>query len=164
MIEKLGLSSSEGMLELHIADETTISSFSREFIQKTGAARFKRNKWEETISVPVTTFDRLIEKYGVPDFTKIDVEGFEPDVLKGLTSNVPALSFEYCVPEMAENLYHCIHLVNKLDPGALFNYSVGESFRMNNAGWVSYPEFIAQVKENKFHQTLFGDIYTKRNT
>jgi FkbM family methyltransferase len=160
-IEHTGLSSSEGVQEFHIADESTISTFSKEFILKTGADRFKRNKWKETITVPVTTFDRLIKKYGVPDFTKIDVEGFESEVLKGLTSGIPAFSFEYCVPEMAENLSSCLQRANTLDSSASYNYSVGETFQMKLNEWRSFSEFLPLVKEKSFHKTLFGDIYTK---
>jgi FkbM family methyltransferase len=160
-IEHTGLSSSKGTLELHIADESTISTFSKEFISKTGADRFKRNKWKKTINIPVTTFDRLIEKYGVPDFSKIDVEGFESEILKGLTSKIPAISFEYCVPEMTENLDSCLHQLNRLDVSALFNYSVGESFHMELNEWRSFSDFLPLIKEKPFHKTLFGDIYTK---
>lgn len=158
-IENIGLSHSDGELEFHIADESTISSFSEEFISKTGANRFKRNKWKETIKVHVSTFDKLIEKYGVPDFSKIDVEGFELEVLKGLNRKVPALSFEYCVPEMADKLYKCLQRLNIMDPSASYNYSIGESFVLASDKWHSSPDFLSLVKEKAFHKTLFGDIY-----
>ena len=158
-IENIGLSAAEGTLEFHIANESTISSFSKEFITKTGSSRFRRNEWKEVIHVPVSTCDKLIEKYGTPDFCKIDVEGFELEVLKGLNRKVPALSFEYCVPEMADNLYACLERIHVIDAAASFNYSVGESFAMNLEKWVLFPEFLSHVKEKKFHKTLFGDIY-----
>jgi len=158
-IENIGLSESEGILEFHIADESTISSFSTEFITKTGSSRFRRNEWKETIQVPVSTCDKLIEKYGIPDFCKIDVEGFELEVLKGLNKKIPALSFEYCVPEMADNLYACLERLNVIDAAASYNYSVGESFVMSLDQWLSFPEFFSHVKEKKFHKSLFGDIY-----
>jgi len=158
-IENIGLSESEGILEFHIADESTISSFSTEFITKTGSSRFRRNEWKETIQVPVSTCDKLIEKYGIPDFCKIDVEGFELEVLKGLNTKIPALSFEYCVPEMADDLYACLERLNVIDAAASYNYSVGESFVMSLDQWLSFPEFFSHVKEKKFHKSLFGDIY-----
>ena len=158
-IENIGLSHSEGILEFHIADESTISSFSKEFITKTGSSRFRRNEWKETIQVPVSTCDKLIEKYGIPDFCKIDVEGFELEVLKGLNTKIAALSFEYCVPEMADNLYGCLERLNVIDATASYNYSIGESFEMSLDQWLPFPEFFSHVKEKKFHKSLFGDIY-----
>jgi len=42
-----------------------------------------------------TTLDLLIDRFGVPAFCKIDDEGLELEVLRGLSHPVPALSFEY---------------------------------------------------------------------
>ena len=47
------------------------------------------------LTVPVVTLDALIAEHGQPSFVKIDVEGYEPEVLAGLTQHVPALSFEF---------------------------------------------------------------------
>ncbi|HET9747040.1 MAG TPA: FkbM family methyltransferase [Chitinophagaceae bacterium] len=160
-IENIGLSNKEGELDFHLANESTISSFSGEFISKTSADRFKRNKWEKTIKVNVSTFDKLIEKYGVPRFSKIDVEGFELEVLQGLNQKVSALSFEYCVPEMSGKLYECLERIKLLDPSASYNYSVGESFSLSAANWLSFADFSALVKERAFHKTGFGDIYVQ---
>ena len=43
----------------------------------------------------VTTLDRLIESYGVPAFIKIDLEGYELQVLQGLSRSVRGISFEF---------------------------------------------------------------------
>ena len=158
-IENIGLSNAEGELDFHIANESTISSFSEEFILKTGVDRFKRNKWEKTIKVHVSTFDKLIEKHGAPDFTKIDVEGFELEVLQGLNQKLSVLSFEYCVPELSGKLYQCLERINALDASASYNYSTGESFLLSSDKWLSFSDFLSVVKEKPFHNTLFGDIY-----
>ncbi|HMK12241.1 MAG TPA: FkbM family methyltransferase [Acidimicrobiales bacterium] len=40
---------------------------------------------DRSIWVAVTTLDELIARRGAPRFTKIDVEGCEPEVLAGLS-------------------------------------------------------------------------------
>jgi FkbM family methyltransferase len=45
--------------------------------------------------IEIVTLDTLIARYGRPHFIKIDVEGFELQVLSGLSAPVPALSFEF---------------------------------------------------------------------
>lgn len=75
----------------------TVSTLAHGWREQIGAANptFSRVEWDTQIDVPVTTLDELIATYGCPAFCKIDVEGFEADVLAGLSSAVPALSVEY---------------------------------------------------------------------
>jgi FkbM family methyltransferase len=48
-----------------------------------------------TLDVPVVTLAALIERYGVPAYCKVDVEGSEEDVFSTLTQPLPLVSFEY---------------------------------------------------------------------
>ena len=52
---------------------------------------FSENK---KLDVETITLDSLIINYGIPKYVKIDVEGAEISVLKGLTKKIEALSFE----------------------------------------------------------------------
>ena len=47
------------------------------------------------IDVEVTTLDAEIARYGVPRYCKIDVEGHEESVFRGLSTPIPVVSFEY---------------------------------------------------------------------
>ncbi len=48
-----------------------------------------------TTVVPVLTLDLAIAQFGRPYYCKIDVEGWEPEVLAGLSTAIPLLSFEF---------------------------------------------------------------------
>lgn len=74
----------------------TVSTLSADWARRVGATPgFRGTSWRAGVRVPVTTLDALIALHGRPDFVKIDVEGLELAVLQGLSSPVPALSFEY---------------------------------------------------------------------
>lgn len=160
IIENVGLNDTEGELEMQISSDSTVSSFNKEYINKT-KDRFKYSSWENTIKVPVTTLDKLIAKHGTPKFCKIDVEGFELMVLKGLHSNIPYLSLEYCVPEMQDQNIECLNYLHSISPDAKFNYSVGESMAWALNEWQRYDQFINHIKSAEFLNTSFGDIYVK---
>ena len=78
-----------------------------------GSAIYGGNRELNSVTVPVTTLDDLIESYGRPDFLKIDVEGFELDVLKGLSSSVRLLSLEFFSDEM-DRLQDCLAILRQL--------------------------------------------------
>ena len=60
--------------------------------------RFSNEKWDKKILVDVTTLDILIKNHGLPNYIKIDVEGFELDILNGfgiLIKNIKLIQFEF---------------------------------------------------------------------
>jgi FkbM family methyltransferase len=73
--------------------------------------------------VEATTLARLMEAHGVPRYIKVDVEGHELHVLRGLGRPVPFVSFEAILPEFAPETAECIRILNGLSAGGCFNYS-----------------------------------------
>jgi FkbM family methyltransferase len=51
--------------------------------------------WKRELTVPIVTLDSMVERFGRPFYVKIDVEGYEEQVLKGLSYCPPLLSFEF---------------------------------------------------------------------
>jgi FkbM family methyltransferase len=114
--------------------------------------------WNRSIEVETTTLDRLIAQWGVPAFIKIDVEGAEPAVLAGLTHAVPTLSFEY-VPSALTEVRACVDQLSALGP-YLFNWSVGESFKLESEVWLNGDELIAALDTPRGRQRS-GDVYAR---
>lgn len=160
-IVKKGVDATEGMRTFHISNETTISSFSEDWIRAVKAGRFQAYDWETTVEMSMTTLDALIGSHGLPAFIKIDVEGFEPEVLKGLSQPVRMISFEYTVPEQTDKSLQCIELLERNSKNILCNYSIGESMELAWMDWVSPSEMKQHIASSEFIKTGFGDIYVK---
>lgn len=86
-----------GIVRMHInTANPTVSTLSNDFLSQAGKAPgWEGQKWDRIIEVPAVTLDSMIARYGRPSFIKIDVEGYEDRVLAGLSTTVPALSFEF---------------------------------------------------------------------
>jgi FkbM family methyltransferase len=154
-----GVDQIQGTKHMHISDNTVLSTFSEEWIDKTKGDRFKGNRWNQSAVIEMTTFDELIRQYGKPRFVKIDVEGYEKNVLSSLTASIDFISFEYAVPEQAENHKECLDLLKAINPQAKCNYSVGESMKLAFESWVGIEEMKHHINLDVFTSTQFGDIY-----
>src|ERR1022692_2988904 len=73
--------------------------------------------------VETTTLETLMNSFGVPCYIKIDVEGHEPSVLRGLKRPVPFLSFEVNLPEFLPEGLECIEILDRLAGDGRFNWS-----------------------------------------
>lgn len=79
---------------------------------------FEHWKEVETISM-----DQLIAAHGLPFFVKIDVEGYELSVLRGMQRPVPYLSFEVNLPEFRSEGLECVRVLGRLARDGEFNYT-----------------------------------------
>ncbi|MBI1866269.1 MAG: FkbM family methyltransferase [Candidatus Staskawiczbacteria bacterium] len=150
-----GLAANSGFMELSIGEDRSVLATMSEKWKKEGC--FSKSYKGATIEkVPVTTLDNLISKHGLPKFCKIDVEGFEKEVLKGLTKLIPYISFEF-TKEFLVDAKECVDYVSSLG-NATFNYSVGESGKLSFKDWVLGAELFEALEkiENK---DVWGDIY-----
>jgi len=106
--------------------------------------------------VPVTTLDALIGKHSKPVFIKIDVEGFEAEVLAGLTQPVRALSFEFTTIQR-DVARACIERCRALGY-TRFNSALGESQVLIHEQWVGGDAMAAWLAALP-HAANSGDIY-----
>ncbi len=157
---KKGLGEKESTEKLYVSDVSLISSFSKNHVDMMQEDRFKGANWDKTIDIEMTTLDNLIAQYGLPDFCKIDVEGYEYDVLKGLSQKVGSMSLEYIVPENKEVVLKCIQHLNKLGKIEC-NLSHGETMEFHLPTWKNGEEMEQYVQSQDFIDTSYGDIYVR---
>ena len=156
-----GLGEREGVKDFYISNASTISSFSTEWINSVKEERFKEYNWNKVVKIEMTTLDKLIEQYGIPVFIKIDVEGYELDVLRGLSQPVEMLSFEYTVPEQINKVVECIERIEKNDANIECNYSIGERMIFAFQNWQTVEKIKDHIKTKAFIDSGFGDIYVR---
>jgi len=160
----LGAEKGEGNLML--SDSHTVSSMSGEWIENvkksdmffTSTSAFQ---WNKNVVVPVTTLDELIEEYGVPAMCKIDVEGFEDEVINGLSRSIEMLSFEFTpTPALIEKAIRSIEHLSSIGD-VKFNYSFGEKMAFALDEWVSSSEICEILLSVPYKTSFSGDIYAK---
>ncbi|MEZ5788093.1 MAG: FkbM family methyltransferase [Xanthobacteraceae bacterium] len=158
VIEPVALGRDEGFAELIVnRSNPTVSTVSQDFIAAArGAPNWDGQNWDTRARVPMMTLDGLIARHGVPAFVKIDVEGFEAEVLMGLTQSVPALSFEFTTIQRAvalAALARCVAL-----GFCRFNATLGETHVFAHADWRSADdlrEWLSMLP----HAANSGDVY-----
>ena len=114
--------------------------------------------FSETESVPVATLDSLIAAHGRPAFCKIDVEGFEREVLAGLTQALPLLSLEFN-REFWRETRQCLDRLGELGSYE-FNFAIGDTPSLARATWTDAATLAAEL-EAISDPLLWGDIYAQ---
>jgi FkbM family methyltransferase len=159
---QLAVAEAPGEASLAISDRhptlATISHEWRDRARRAGGG-FSQVRWNQHETVRVVTLAQLIERYGVPGFCKIDVEGAEPSVLAGLDQPVPMLSFEYLAGHRAA-VQQCLQHLQRLGRYR-FNVTRGERRRLEFQRWVGDTELLAWLADNA-DDAGSGDIYARQ--
>lgn len=141
----------EGIAQFHLKTASTHASFLPEWGGMDVVS---------TMTVSVTTLDKAIEQFGLPKFCKIDVEGFEPEVLRGLSRRIPALTLEYTCDERGiERMKMCLSLLSTLG-GYKVNLTGLNEAVLLASDWFTIPEFVQSFPDCA-KGNGWGDLFFK---
>lgn len=154
-LENVAVASSESTKNMFVHHEgsafNTLNPKFKEVIESDTKERWNEKvHYDDTIQVSTTTLSALIEKYGKPYFIKVDVEGYELEVIKGLKVPVPYLSLECLLPDFSNELKEIVSILLQLDPSALFNIAEEEEL-----------QFESFINDSQFKEFIQG--YTKHH-
>ncbi len=110
---------------------------------RTDSSRFGKSlEFGQKKEVETITLEELIRSQGLPFYVKIDVEGYEAVVLRGLRSPVRYLSFEVNLPEFRPEALECIELLENVAAHGDFNHAPDCRRGLALERWLSKKEFV----------------------
>jgi len=117
---------------------------------------YPHHPWGETAEVSITTLDILIARLGMPQFCKIDVEGYEYQVLQGLSHPIPVISYEY-TGKFVDDAIRCADYLSALG-SVEFNCTAGD---MSADDLCSPQWFSKSLLHDKLTTYNWGDVYVR---
>ncbi len=139
----------------------TLASLAPGFAERMAATPgFGHVAWDAEETVPVTTLDALIVEHGAPQLIKIDVEGYEAEVLAGLSRAVPWVAFEY-LPAALDVAMACI---DRLEALGAFSYNIvaGEAAAFALPDWLDAAAIRGALADRAVDGRS-GDVYARQD-
>lgn len=161
VIDSRGLSNEVGRKIFNVSYADSVSTFSDEWMNN---SRFSEKiKWQYPTEVEVTTLDNIIDEYGVPDYVKIDVEGYEYEVLKSLNKLLPDTLFTFeWAEEMKDKIYLTLEHIHNLGYNS---FSLTEEDKVmfdEELTWFDYSKLLDEVNTFEPDRKIrWGMIYFK---
>ena len=143
IIEDLVSTESDKKIQFHISNADTISTASIDWINN---SRFSNNyKWNSTIVKNTISLDDLVINHKTPDLIKIDVEGYELEVIKGLSNKQKEICFEWAEEQYVNINKTCEHLksIGYTDFGVIY----GDEY-------LKKPEIYTSWEECEIHNDI----------
>jgi len=142
--------------ELHLSNHSEVATLSDTFIT---AYHTDHVYWNAKEKVTVKPLDDLIAEYGLPDYCKIDVEGYELEILSHLTFKIPTIEFEF-TEKFIDDALRIIDFLNI--HGYQYNYVLNEQPKFQLNHWVAadaIKRIIIALPKAKLHGNLFCKLY-----
>lgn len=138
--------------ELKLANHIEVATLSDAFV-----AFYSNDNiyWNTTETVTVKTLNSVIDQFGIPDFCKIDTEGYELNILSSLRYSIPIIEFEF-TEGFFENTLKIIDLFHT--ETATFNFILNEKLQFQLKNWVTATELksaLTALPKKRLHGNIF---------
>lgn len=145
-------------VDFYLCDSDIISTASLDWINNSRFSN-KGSIWYEPLKIKSTSLDYLINIYGEADVIKIDVEGYELEVLKGLTKKTKEICFEWA-EEQYDNINEIAKHLESLGYNE-FGYILGDEYMKRPSIYTTWiqSEFHNNINPNR--KETWGMIWVK---
>jgi FkbM family methyltransferase len=161
IVDRRAISHQRGSQEFKLANVDTISTLSIDWVEN---SRFTGEyHWNNSIIVDTITLSDAIKEYGVPDYVKIDTEGYEYEILTNFHELLPntLLSFEWAEEQKDKILKTLVHLYSLGYNN--YTYTEGDPVLYDNQLiWNTYENFKLIETLDANRKEKWGMIYFKK--
>lgn len=157
VLERLVSNVDDEELEFWISPNDTISTASTDWITN---SRFRDSgNWYKPEIKKTITIETLISKYGNPNLIKIDVEGYEFEVISGLCSKQEMICFEWTEEEYIKLNDTASHLRNL--GYEKFGFTYGDDYLLLPTKFSDWNELDLHKDINLSRKSKWGMIWVK---
>lgn len=118
--------------------------------------------WKKSDTIPAISIDQLVLKHGIPDFIKIDVEGYELHAIKSMSKKYCNLSFEWA-EEKKDEIIETIKYLKDINYTEFYlNNEDKYDYYPNDKDYISFENILIQIETLETNRkTRWGMIFCK---
>jgi|GEM_PF-1068189 len=146
-LEQAGVGEAEGHMPFQISANLMASTFSKKFAEM--SMKEDKQTYRDAGLIRITTLDAMIKKHGLPKYIKIDAEGYELQILKGLHSPVDFVCFEFHRSANSD-VALCLKELKRLSSDYVYSLATTPD------EWLSEKTILERIKNEN---TRGGDIF-----
>ncbi|MBW3600372.1 MAG: FkbM family methyltransferase [Planctomycetes bacterium] len=138
--------------------------YAREFHEQSSLSQDSQGAIVGVHHVPVVTLDQAIQHFGRPFYCKIDVEGWELEVLRGLSQSLPLISFEFHLNERdIQKTVACLERLRQFGRSHV-NITAAEASTFHLNEWTPLEKFLESFPgdlKRSLPGYRYGDIFVR---